>query len=150
MVLFRDLSRNLSPHDLLALTDALHNALAHADPHFEFGVVGTTLIPVRYVTLPAPRDAQLGSQLMLSFWAWGNTKAESMTNLDRLMKNLSHALRDVAKQDVTAKLDVSSRYKRPPLHPERAGTVQCLGCGVSFVSWDRMHNRLCSSCSNRR
>jgi hypothetical protein len=151
MVLFRDLSRNLSPHDLLALTNALHDALATADPHFEFGIVGTTLIPVRYVTLLAPSDAQLGSQLMLSFWAWGNTKTESMTNLDRLMKNLSHALRDVAKQDAAEKPNTPSRFKKqPPLHPERSGTVQCLGCGVSFVSWDRRYNRLCSSCSNRR
>jgi len=150
MVLFRDLARNLSSHDLLALTDALHNALAPADPYFKFGTVGTTLIPVRYVTLPAPSDAQLGSQLMLSFWAWGNTKTESMTNLDRLMKNLSHALRDVAKQDAAEKPNAPSRYRKLPLlHPERSGTVQCLGCGVSFVSWDRMYNRLCSSCSKR-
>ena len=106
MILFRDLSRNLSPHDLPALTNALHDALAPADPCFEFGVVGTTLVPVRYVTLSDdPPDAQLGSQLMVSFWAWGNTKTESMTNLGRLMKNLSHALRDVAKRDLTAKLD---------------------------------------------
>jgi len=150
MILFRDLSRNLSPHDLLALTNALHNELVPADPHFKFGVVGTTLIPVRYVTLPAPPDAQFGSQLMLSFWAWGSTKAESMANLSRLIKNLSHALRDVAKQDVAEKPNAPSRYKRAPLHPERSGTVRCLGCGVSFVSWDRKSNRLCSSCSNRR
>jgi hypothetical protein len=150
MVLFRDLSRNLSPHDLLALTDALHDALAPADPHFEFGIVGTTLIPVRYVTLPAPPGAQLGFQLMISFWAWGSTKAESMANLGRLMKNLSHMLRDVAKQGAAEKPNAPSRYKRSPLHPERAGTVQCLACGASFVSWDRKSNRLCSSCSKRR
>jgi hypothetical protein len=145
MILFRDLSRNLLPDNLLALTDALHNALAPVDPYFEFGIVGTTLVPVRYVTLPAPPDAQLGSQLMLSFWAWGNTKTESMTNLGRLMKNLSHALRDAA-----GKPAPTSPYKRPPLHPERSGTVRCLGCGVSFVSWDRKSNRLCSSCTKRR
>ena len=96
MVLFRDLARNLSPRALPALTNAFHAALAPADPLFEFGVVGTTLVPVRYVTLPGPDEARLGSQLMISFWAWGDTEAESMMNLDRLMKNLARALRDAA------------------------------------------------------
>jgi hypothetical protein len=109
MVLFRDLRRNLSPHDLPALTEALHHALAPADPRFEFGVVGTTLVPVRYVTLPGPEDARLGSQLMLSFWAWGDTETECMANLCRLTENLSRALRDVAKQDGTARPDGASR-----------------------------------------
>ncbi len=99
MVLFRDYARNVSPHDLVALTNALHNALAPADELFEFGVVGTTLVPVRYVTLPVAPDAQLGSQLMVSFWAWGSTHAETMANLGRLLGNLSRALRDVARQD---------------------------------------------------
>ena len=50
-----------------------------------FDFFSTTLIPVRYVTLPAPPDAQLDSQLMLSSWAWGSTRVESMANLGRLI-----------------------------------------------------------------
>ncbi|HUH05663.1 MAG TPA: hypothetical protein VML75_26900 [Kofleriaceae bacterium] len=96
MVLFRDLVRNIAPHDLLSLTQGLHHTLAITDPDFELGVVASALIPVRYVTLPVDPDAQLGTQLMISFWAWGSTDAETMANLDRLMKNLSHALRTVA------------------------------------------------------
>jgi hypothetical protein len=96
MVLFRDLVRNIAPHDLHSLTQGLHATLAITDPDFELGVVASALIPVRYVTLPVDPDAQLGTQLMISFWAWGSTDAETMANLDRLMKNLSHALHAVA------------------------------------------------------
>lgn len=92
MVLFRDLSRNLSRDELRALTHAFHNALAPVDSGFENGMVGTTLVPVRYVTL----RGQLGSQLMLSFWAWGSSQAETMANLGRLMENLAHALGRIA------------------------------------------------------
>jgi hypothetical protein len=93
MVLFRDLARNLAPGDLRSLTGDLHRALAVTDPDFELGVIASTLIPVRYVTLP---DAALGTQLMISFWAWGDTDAETMANLDRLMTNLTGALRAAA------------------------------------------------------
>ena len=94
MVLFRELARNVAPHGLRALANAFHNALAPADPSFEFGVVGTTLSPVRYRTLPGPARAQLGSQLMISFWAFGDNEGETMAHLSRLMTNLSRALRD--------------------------------------------------------
>ena len=57
------------------------------------GMIGTTIVPVRYVTLPVPDDEQLGYQLMISFWAWGSSEAELMTSLGRVMKNLSHGLR---------------------------------------------------------
>ncbi len=57
-------------------------------------MVGTTVTPVRYLTLPETGDGQLGHQLMISFWAWGGTEVELMTNLARVLKNLSRALRD--------------------------------------------------------
>lgn len=97
MVLFRDLVRNVAPHELVSLTQRLHNALAITDPAFELGAIASALIPVRYLALPPDPDAQLGTQLMISFWAWGSTDAETMTNLDRLMENLSQALRAAAR-----------------------------------------------------
>lgn len=98
MLLFRDLVRNVAPRDLVALTRALHVALAPADPTFELGVVGTTLVPVRYLTLPATPGAQLGAQLMVSFWAWGTGEADVMDNLDRVMRNLAAAVRSVVRE----------------------------------------------------
>jgi hypothetical protein len=36
---------------------------------------------------------------MLSFWAWGDTEVETMANLDRLLRNLSEALRGVERHE---------------------------------------------------
>ena len=57
-------------------------------------MIGTTLIPVRYLLLP---DAeQRGWQLMISFWAWGDTVADNMATLGRLFKNLALALQTLS------------------------------------------------------
>jgi hypothetical protein len=93
MVLYRALAQNLSRPRVESLKDALHHALGSLDPEFPWGMIGTTLVPVRYVTLPGPDDQQLGAQLMISFWAWGSSEGELMTNLGRVVKNLSQGLR---------------------------------------------------------
>jgi len=92
MVLFRALSRNTTEDDIPRLKDELHGALAALDPDFQSGVVGTTLVPVRYLLLPERNGQQLGTQLMISFWAWGSTEADSMKNLGRVLQNLTEAL----------------------------------------------------------
>ena len=96
MVLFRELNQNTADGRVEALAVQLHHALAQRDPDFPTGLIGTTLIPVRYLLLPGHDDAQLGWQLMISFWAWGDTVAETMANLDRLFANLSRALESVS------------------------------------------------------
>lgn len=93
MVLYRALAQNLSRHRIESLKDDLHHRLGPLDPDFSWGMIGTTIVPVRYVTLPAPEEAQLGYQLMISFWAWGSSEAELMTNLGRVVRNLSKGLR---------------------------------------------------------
>ena len=92
MVLHRALEKNLSPASVRSLKDALHRRLQTLDPQFRWGVVGTTIVPVRYVTLPLPDDEQLGNQLMISFWAWGSLEAELMANLGRVVRNMSDGL----------------------------------------------------------
>lgn len=94
MILFRDLARNVERDDLLVLTRTLHHALARVDRVFVRGAIGTTLVPVDYVTLPAPA-AHHGAQLMLSFWAWGRSEAECMASLERVLGNLDRALRAI-------------------------------------------------------
>jgi hypothetical protein len=96
MVFYRVLEQNGSKPRLEELKNALHQNLAQLDPHFQWGVIGTTLVPVRYLALPVADDQQLGYELMISFWAWGNSEAETMSNLGRLLKNLSRALRKVS------------------------------------------------------
>jgi hypothetical protein len=101
MVLYRALARNLAEDQVEWLRNRLHHHLAPLDPELEWGVVGTTIVPVRYLTLPGGPEAQLGHQLMISFWAWGSSEAELMTNLGRVMKNLSRALRGVSAESAT-------------------------------------------------
>ena len=92
MVLFRDLPRNTA-EQIEELKNELHLALTKLDPNFRSGVVGTTIVPVRYLALAADSAGQLGVQLMISFWAWGNSEEENMQNLSRLLRNLTNALR---------------------------------------------------------
>jgi hypothetical protein len=96
MVLFRDLARNTADGPIETLKNELHLALGKLDPNFRSGIVGTTIVPVRYLALPAVNDEQLGVQLMISFWAWGNSEEENMQNLSRLLRNLTNALRKLS------------------------------------------------------
>lgn len=89
MVFFRRLEQNIHPAKILALRQRLHIALEEGDRDFRWGIVGTTVVPVRYLSV---RGGAVGTQLMISYWAWGDTEAENMDNLGRLFTNLSAAL----------------------------------------------------------
>lgn len=102
MVLFRELTRNTVEGQVEALKNELHVALGKLDPNFRSGVVGTTIVPVRYLALSAVSDQDLGVQLMISFWAWGNSEQETMQNLSRLLRNLISALRKLCSPAVAA------------------------------------------------
>jgi hypothetical protein len=93
MVLYRDLPLNVGRAEVERLENALHHALRALDPELERGIIGTTLVPVRYRALP--KGEQLGHELMVSFWAWGDTKPELMRNLARVITSLFAALRSV-------------------------------------------------------
>jgi len=59
----------------------------------------------------------------------------------------------LAKKDAVEKPETAAiwhRHKKPPPDPLRAGIVSCLRCDVQFLSWDRVLNRLCRSCSNKK
>jgi len=94
MLLYRDLAQNTRHARLAWLRAAFHYQLAQLDPKFALGMIGTTLVPVRYLALP--ETAQLGEQLLLSFWAFGDTEPTTMLNLGRLFKNLTQATRAVS------------------------------------------------------
>jgi hypothetical protein len=96
MVLFRVLERNTDERLLRWLKNELHVELSQLDSEFQWGAIGTTLIPVRYLALSEAEGRQLGLQLMISFWAWGDDEADTMRNLERVIKNLTRALRRVA------------------------------------------------------
>jgi len=94
MLLFRALEQNTVEASVASLKNALHSNLSELDQSFIWGLVGTTLVPTRYLALPESHG-QLGRQLMISFWAWGDSEADTMLNLGRLFTNLSRALRNL-------------------------------------------------------
>jgi hypothetical protein len=96
MLFFRALEQNTVEASISSLKYCLHSNLAELDQDFVWGLVGTTLVPTCYLALPESNGQQLGQQLMISFWAWGDTEADTMLNLGRLFSNLSRALRTVA------------------------------------------------------
>lgn len=98
MVLFRHLKRNTVADQVCWLKEQLHLRLQDIDTPFQWGMIGTTLVPVRFLALPSTGGQQNGQQLMISFWAWGDTEASNMQNLARLMRNLSCALMLVSRQ----------------------------------------------------
>ncbi len=96
IVIFSTLAKNLSRARVESFKDALHHRLGPIDADFRWGMIGTTILPVRYVTLPGTDASRLGYQLMISFWAWGDDEAELMANLGRVVANLSRGLHGVA------------------------------------------------------
>lgn len=102
MILWRDLPLNRSRRRMEKLRAAIHQQLNQTDPDFEWGAVGITLFRAKYLELPPPAQRQLGYQLMLSFWSWGDSEEEVMTNLDRTFRNIWESLREVVR-------DMSSR-----------------------------------------
>jgi len=92
MILYRELELNLSQRGIEDLKNALHLRLTALDRTFEGGMIGTTMPPVAYVAMPNTREPQLGHQLMISFWAWGDSESEVMGNLKRVLENLAQAL----------------------------------------------------------
>jgi hypothetical protein len=92
MILYRDLALNRSMRRVEGLKNALHLGLAALDREFEWGMIGTTILPVLYIDLPVAQNQQLGYQLMISFWAWGDSEAEVMSNLERVLENLAQVV----------------------------------------------------------
>lgn len=100
MILYRKLHLNLSQRRIEDLKNSLHVHLSVLDRDFEWGMIGTAIPPVRYVSLPVAPEQQLGYQLMILFWAFGNTEKEVMNNLERVLKNLSQAVALLSASDL--------------------------------------------------
>jgi hypothetical protein len=100
MILYRNVPLNTAPNHIVRLSDAIHRHLHHTDPGFELGAIGTTIMQVHYTALPGIHERVPGKQLMLSFWAFGDTEAETMTNLERTFRNLSAVIRGVSDESL--------------------------------------------------
>jgi hypothetical protein len=96
MILYRDLAVNTSREQMRWLADTTARALSEADPMFEGGAIAVTIVATRFTALPEPPERQRGQQLMLSFWAWGETETEMMSHLDRTFQSLTGTLHSVS------------------------------------------------------
>ena len=98
MILYRTLDWNMNKADIELLKDGIHYYLRQIDPDFLGGEgdIGITVMNTEYITLPVPPRDQAGFQLMLIFQAWGDSEEETMSNLERLFKNLQTALQKVS------------------------------------------------------
>jgi hypothetical protein len=89
-LLFRDLRVNTSERAMTRLIEGIHARLAILDPDFPWGAVGTTRLHVDYLDLAEGGGG--GSQLLISFWAWGDEEPEVFENLGRVIAALRRAL----------------------------------------------------------
>lgn len=95
MLLFRDLPQNADQAQLHHLTHSVARALSEEEEAFAWGVIGVTIVPVQFLELPGTEEDQLGAQLMLSLWAWGDTESETLANLNRALVALTTAIQRV-------------------------------------------------------
>ena len=93
-LLFRELSLNTSEPAVSRLIMGIHHALFDLEPDLAWGAVGTTRLAVHYRALP-PGEAA-GSQVLISFWAWGDDEQELFHHLARVVAALRDALPRVA------------------------------------------------------
>jgi len=93
-ILFRDLSLNTNERAMSGWIEGIHIGLRALDPGFAWGAVGTTRLRVDYLELPEGRAD--GSQLLISFWAWGDDEPEVFENLARVISALREVLESCA------------------------------------------------------
>jgi hypothetical protein len=89
-LLFRDLRLNTSERAINRLIEGIHGRLRALDPTFAWGAVGTTRLSVDYLELP--EGGARGSQILISFWAWGDDQREVFASLARVISALREAL----------------------------------------------------------
>lgn len=94
-LLFRNLHLNTSENAMIRLIERIHIRLKPLEPDFAWGAVGTTMLRVDYLELPEGRAE--GSQVLLSFWAWGDDEPEVFENLARVISALREALESFAR-----------------------------------------------------
>ena len=94
-ILFRDLSLNTNEGAINRLIEGIHVGLRERDPDFAWGAVGTTLLRVDFRDLP--KDRAEGSQVLLSFWAWGDDEPELFENLARVISAVRQTLEPFAR-----------------------------------------------------
>jgi hypothetical protein len=101
MIFYRELHYNVNEQPISWLRDATEFYIKQVDPTFEDGVIATGLQGSIYEAL----RNRLGKELVLTFWAFGDTDEETYANLDRAFKGLHEALRRVAEEIIKSTIE---------------------------------------------
>lgn len=95
MVFFRSLPNNLNADTMKWLLNATGAYIERTDePTWQDGIVGLSFMKTAYAAL----NRQIGEELVLRFWAFGDTEQEVFDNLNRLFRNLLTALQGVSRE----------------------------------------------------
>ena len=92
MIFYRNLPINLNPPSTEWLLDATSAYIQHTDKGFQDGVIGLCFMDTAFAAL----NKQVGKELVLYFWAYGDTEEETYENLGRLFTNLLMAIKGVS------------------------------------------------------
>ena len=93
MLLYRNIPLNTSPPHFRRLYQAVLKQISQVDAAFEWGAVVIGAWNTRYSALSG--STQWGRQMVLKFWAWGDSEAEAMDSLDRVFQDLRVVLSNV-------------------------------------------------------
>lgn len=96
MIFYRNLRLNTQQEFGEALKQAFKHYLALLEPNLEWGAVEICTMPVRYLAISGDETQQMGKEVNLTFWAWGDDEEETMGNLDRVFWALSECCRFVS------------------------------------------------------
>lgn len=91
MLLFRNLPINVYHGSIQSLVQTVARTLHGIDAQFVLGCVGVTYMETHYLELK-----ESGYELVLEFFAWGDTEGDVMANLGRVFVNIFEALRTVS------------------------------------------------------
>ena len=93
MILFREISENAQPKSVDWLIDEIQNSLRSINPTFISGAVGISRMATIYKALsPEPKKGGLGSQVMLSFFAYGKNDTRCYENMKRVIESTRTSL----------------------------------------------------------
>jgi hypothetical protein len=91
MLLFRSLACNCENTNSEWLFKCFWFYLERVEPELELGVIGLSRTTTEFIAL----NRREGKSLVLNFWAWGDSEAEAMDNLQILIRGLKQASSEV-------------------------------------------------------
>ena len=98
MFLYRDLIKNCDPDNIDCLMKDLQREISIFKPQFKAGAIGVSRMKTGYYGLGRkPKEAALGEQIMLSYFAYGKNEKRCYESMEKVIECLDLALKKVDK-----------------------------------------------------